>query len=56
MMVKVFAGSVITHGRAWIGVAAGDLDVAQIDPGVEHGSDISYLYLILKMPGQGPFH
>jgi hypothetical protein len=37
--VKVFAGSVISHRGAGIGVAGGDLDVPQIDPGVEHGGD-----------------
>jgi hypothetical protein len=37
--VQVLAGSVITHCRAWVGVAGGNLDVAQVDSSVEHGRD-----------------
>ena len=40
MAVEVLAGPVITHGGAWVGVAGGDLDVAQVDSGVEHGRDV----------------
>ena len=40
--VQVLAGPVVSHGRARIGVAGGDLDVAQVDSGVEHGRDIWY--------------
>ena len=39
--VKVLAGSVVTHRGPWIGVAGSDLDVSQIDAGVEHGGDES---------------
>jgi len=37
--VEVLAGSVIAHGGARVGVAGGDLDVAQVDAGVETGCD-----------------
>jgi hypothetical protein len=37
--VEVLPSSVVSHGGAGVGVAGGDLDVAQIDAGVEHGSD-----------------
>ena len=30
---------VVTHGGARVGVASGDLHVAQVDAGVEHGGD-----------------
>jgi hypothetical protein len=35
--VKVLAGPVIAHCRARVGVAGGDLDIAQVHPGVDHG-------------------
>src|SRR5665811_763897 len=34
------AGAVVSHGGAWVGVAGGDLDVAQVDAGVEHRGDV----------------
>ena len=37
--VEVLAGPVIARGRAGIGVPGGDLDIAQVDPGIEHGRD-----------------
>ena len=37
--VEVLAGPVVAHGGAGVGVAGGDLDVAQVDAGVEHGGD-----------------
>ncbi len=37
--VEVVAGPVIAGGGAGIGVPGGDLDIAQVDPGVEHGRD-----------------
>jgi hypothetical protein len=37
--VEILAGPVIAHRGAWIGVAGGDLDVAQVHAGVEHGGD-----------------
>ena len=40
MAVKVLAGSVVAHGGAGVGVACGDLDVAEVDSGVEHGGDV----------------
>ena len=36
---EVLAGAVVAHGGAWVGVAGGDLDVAQVDSGVEHRPD-----------------
>jgi hypothetical protein len=38
--VEVLAGTVVSHGGTWIGVPGGDLDVAEIDAGVEHGGDV----------------
>ncbi len=37
--VEVLAGPVVAHGGAWVGVAGGDLDVAQVHASVEHGGD-----------------
>jgi len=37
--VEVLAGSVVTHCGARIGVAGGNLDIAQVHAGVEHGRD-----------------
>ena len=36
MVVELLSGSVVAHGGAGVGVAGGDLDVAQVDAGVEH--------------------
>ena len=46
--VEVLAGSVVAHGGAGVGVAGGDLDITQINSGIQHGCDEGYLYLILK--------
>jgi hypothetical protein len=37
--VEVLAGPVIAHGGSRVRVAGGDLDIAQVDPGVKHGRD-----------------
>src|SRR5215468_12672902 len=37
--VEVLAGAVITHRRAWVSVAGGNLDIPQVHPGVQHGGD-----------------
>jgi len=37
--VEVLAGPVVAHRRPRVGVARGDLHVAQADAGVEHGRD-----------------
>jgi hypothetical protein len=37
--VKVLACPVVAHGRARIGVAGGDLDIAQVHPRIEHRGD-----------------
>jgi hypothetical protein len=34
-----FAGPVVTHCGAWVGVTGGDLDVPQVYASVEHGRD-----------------
>ena len=39
MAVQVLAGSVISHSRARVRVAGGDLDVPEVDVGIEHGRD-----------------
>jgi hypothetical protein len=54
MAVQVLAGPVIPHRGARVGVAGGDLYVAQVSASVEHGRDESYLYLILKNAWQRP--
>jgi hypothetical protein len=46
--VEVLAGSVVAHGGALVGVASGDLDVAEVYARVEHGRDRCYLPWILK--------
>jgi hypothetical protein len=47
--VKGLAGSVVPHGGARTGVACGDLGVAQVDAGVEHGGDESVPELRVHM-------
>jgi len=37
--VEVLSGTAVTHRGARLGVAGGNLDIAQADPGVEHGGD-----------------
>ena len=39
MAVEVLAGAVVAHGGARIGMAGGDLDIAQVDSSVKHRSD-----------------
>ena len=39
MAVQVLAGSVISHSRARVRVAGGDLDVPEVDAGIEHGRE-----------------
>ena len=39
MAVELVAGSVIAHRGSGVGVAGGDLDVAEVDAGIEHGGD-----------------
>lgn len=39
-MRDVLAGSVVAHGGAWVSMAGGGLDVAEVDAGVEHGGDV----------------
>jgi hypothetical protein len=39
LRVEVLAVSVVAHGGAWVGVPGGDLHLAQVDAGVEHGGD-----------------
>jgi hypothetical protein len=37
--VEVLAGPVVAHRGAWVGVPGGDLDIAQVDPGIETGRE-----------------
>jgi hypothetical protein len=37
--VEVLAGRVVAHGRAWVGVSGGGLDLGKADSGVEHGDE-----------------
>jgi hypothetical protein len=37
--VEVLAGSVISHRRARVGVAGGDLDVSEVDAGIGTGRE-----------------
>lgn len=39
MSVEVLAGPVVADGGARVGVAGSDLDVAEVNAGVEHGGD-----------------
>jgi hypothetical protein len=39
MPVEVLPCAVVAHGRAGVGVAGGDLHVAKVHAGVEHGGD-----------------
>jgi hypothetical protein len=48
MTVQVLAGSVVSHRGARVGVASGDLDVPEVDAGIEHGRHERYLLSILK--------
>ena len=37
MAVQVVAGSVVAHRGPRVSVARGDLDVSEVDAGIEHG-------------------
>ncbi|MFZ0230276.1 MAG: hypothetical protein WAL41_25780 [Mycobacterium sp.] len=54
MAVKTLPGPVIPHHRARVGMAGSDLHVAQVNPGVEHGRDMRYLYWISQSAWQAP--
>ena len=49
--VEVLAGAVVAHGGAWIGVAGGDLYVAQAHAGVEHRRDERLSQHVRMHPG-----
>ena len=51
MSVEVLVGSVVAHGGAGVGVAGGDLDVAEVDAGVEHGGHIGVAEHVGVHPG-----
>ncbi|GAA3383325.1 hypothetical protein GCM10020369_08790 [Cryptosporangium minutisporangium] len=51
MPVEVLAGSVVAHRRSWIGVAGGELDVAEADAGVEHRGDEGVAEHVRVRPG-----
>ena len=40
MAIQVLAGPVIAHSRARVGVAGGDLDIVQVNPGNALGSGV----------------
>jgi len=42
---------VVTHGGAWVSVAGGDLDVAQVNPSVQHGRDEGMAEHVRVRPG-----
>jgi hypothetical protein len=46
-----FPRVVIAHRGARVGVAGGDLDVAQVNPGVEHGGDEGMAQYVRMRPG-----
>ena len=52
MAVQVLAGPVIPHSRARIRVAGGDLDVPEVDAGIEHGRDESVAEHVRVRPGR----
>ncbi len=52
MAVQVVSGAVVAHGGARVGVEGGDLDVAQVDAGVEHGGDEGVSQHVRVHPGQ----
>src|SRR4051795_13228829 len=37
--VEVLAGAVVAHGGPWVGVSGRDLNVTEVDAGVEHGGE-----------------
>ena len=39
MPVEIVPCAVVAHRRAWVRMAGGDLHVAQVDTGIEHGGD-----------------
>jgi hypothetical protein len=49
--VEVLASPVITHRGSWIGRAGSDLDVAQVNSGVEHGGDEGMAEHVRVWPG-----
>ena len=51
MAVEVLAGSVVTNRGPWVSVAGGDLDVAQVHAGVEHGGDEGVAEHVRVWPG-----
>ena len=52
MSVEVLAGPVVAHGRARIGVTGSDLDIAQVDAGVQHRGDERVPQHVWMHPGQ----
>jgi len=51
--VEVLSGSVVAHGGAGVGMACGDLDVAEVDAGVEHGGDVGVTEHVRMHPWGG---
>ena len=51
--IEVLTGAVVAHGGAGVGVACRDLDVAEVDAGVEHGCDEGVPAHVGVHPGDG---
>ena len=51
MAVEVAAGPVVPHRGAGISVSGGDLHVAQVGAGVEHGRDVGMAEHVRVRPG-----
>jgi len=49
--VQVLPGPVVAHGGARAGVPGGDLDVPEVDAGIEHGRDESAAQHVGAGPG-----
>jgi len=49
--VQVLAGSVVPHRGSRVGVPGGDLHVAQVNTGIEHGRDESVAEHVRVCPG-----
>src|SRR5262249_19117641 len=49
--VEVFAGPVVAHRGAWIGVPGSDLDIPQVHARIKHGRDESMAEHVRVRPG-----
>ena len=51
--VKILAGPVLPHRRAWISMAGRDLNIPQVHPGVQHGRNERVAEHMRMWPGYG---